>query len=177
VENLQVMGADSMWAGDAWHPGQSGTLRLGPKTVLAAFGMVHPSVLKAFDLDGPVAAVELYLDALPAKRSVKGSGGFMRPAYAPPALQAVTRDFAFVVPADLAADILVRAIKGADKANIVAARLFDVFTGAGMEDGKKSLAVEITLQPMVKSFTDEDLKAVSDKVVAAATKLGATLRG
>jgi phenylalanyl-tRNA synthetase beta chain len=177
VENLQVMGADSMWAGDAWHPGQSGTLRLGPKTVLAAFGMVHPSVLKAFDLDGPVAAVELYLDALPAKRSVKGSGGFMRPVYAPPALQAVTRDFAFVVPADLAADILVRAIKGADKANIVAARLFDVFTGAGMEDGKKSLAVEITLQPMVKSFTDEDLKAVSDKVVAAATKLGATLRG
>lgn len=176
VENLQVMGADSMWAGDAWHPGQSGTLRLGPKTVLAAFGMVHPSVLKAFDLEGPVAAVELYLDALPAKRSVKGSGGFMRPAYAPPALQAVTRDFAFVVPADLAADILVRAIKGADKANIVAARLFDVFTGAGMA-GKKSLAVEITLQPMVKSFTDDDLKAVSDKVVAAATKLGATLRG
>ena len=177
VENLQVMGADSMWTGDAWHPGQSGTLRLGPKTVLAAFGMVHPSVLKAFDLDGPVAAVELYLDALPAKRSVKGSGGFMRPAYAPPTLKAVTRDFAFVVPADLAADILVRAIKGADKATIVAARLFDLFTGAGMEDGKKSLAVEITLQPTVKSFTDDDLKAVSDKVVAAATKLGATLRG
>ncbi|KQS03139.1 phenylalanine--tRNA ligase subunit beta [Sphingomonas sp. Leaf357] len=173
VENLQVMGE----AGDAWHPGQSGTLRLGPKTVLAAFGMVHPSVLKAFDLDGPVAAVELYLDALPAKRApLKEGGGFMRPAYTPPALQSVTRDFAFVVPADLAADALVRAIKGADKTNIVAARLFDVFTGAGME-GKKSLAVEITLQPTAKSFTDEELKAVSDKVVAAAVKLGATLRG
>ncbi len=169
VENLQVMGE----AGDAWHPGQSGTLRLGPKTVLAAFGMVHPSVLKAFDLDGPVAAVELYLDALPAKRST----GFMRPAYTPPALQAVTRDFAFLVPADLAADTLVRAVKGADKANIVAARLFDVFTGAGMEDGRKSLAVEITLQPTAKSFTDEELKAIADKVVAAAAKLGATLRG
>lgn len=169
VENLQVMGE----AGDAWHPGQSATLRLGPKTVLAAFGMVHPSVLKAFDLDGPVAAVELYLDALPAKRST----GFMRPAYSPPALQAVTRDFAFVVPTDLAADALVRAVRGADKANIVAARLFDVFTGGGMEDGKKSLAVEITLQPTVKSFTDEELKAVADKVVAAAAKLGASLRG
>ncbi len=169
VENLQVMGE----AGDAWHPGQSGTLRLGPKTVLAAFGMVHPSVLKAFDLDGPVAAVELYLDALPAKRST----GFMRAAYTPPALQAVTRDFAFLVPADLAADTLVRAVKGADKANIVAARLFDVFTGAGMEDGRKSLAVEITLQPTAKSFTDEELKAIADKVVAAAAKLGATLRG
>ncbi|QQV77240.1 phenylalanine--tRNA ligase subunit beta [Sphingomonas aliaeris] len=169
VENLQVMGE----AGDAWHPGQSGTLRLGPKTVLAAFGMVHPSVLKAFDLDGPAAAVELYLDALPAKRST----GFMRAAYTPPALQAVTRDFAFLVPADLAADTLVRAMKGADKASIVAARLFDVFTGAGMEDGRKSLAVEITLQPTTKSFTDEELKAIADKVVAAAAKLGATLRG
>ena len=169
VENLQVMGE----AGEAWHPGQSGTLRLGPKTVLAAFGMVHPSVLKAFDLDGPVAAVELYLDALPAKRST----GFMRPAYTPPALQAVTRDFAFLVPADLAADTLVRGVRGADKANIVAARLFDVFTGAGMEDGRKSLAVEITLQPTTKSFTDEELKAIADKVVAAAAKLGATLRG
>jgi phenylalanyl-tRNA synthetase beta chain len=169
VENLQVMGE----AGEAWHPGQSGTLRLGPKTVLAAFGMVHPSVLKAFDLDGPVAAVELYLDALPAKRST----GLMRPAYTPPALQAVTRDFAFLVPADLAADALVRAVKGADKASIVAARLFDVFTGAGMDEGKKSLAVEITLQPTAKSFTDEELKAIADKVVAAAAKLGATLRG
>jgi phenylalanyl-tRNA synthetase beta chain len=169
VDNLQVFGE----AGDAWHPGQSGTLRLGPKTVLAAFGMVHPIVLKAFDLDGMVAGVELFLDAIPPKRAT----GFMRPAYAPPALQAVTRDFAFLVPADLAADALVRAVKGADKAAITAARLFDVFTGAGVEDGKKSLAVEITLQPNAKSFTDEELKAVADKVVAAAAKLGASLRG
>jgi phenylalanyl-tRNA synthetase beta chain len=157
----------------AWHPGQSGTLRLGPKTVLAAFGMVHPSVLKAFDLDGPVAAVELYLDAIPPKRAT----GFMRPAYTPPALQAVTRDFAFLVPADLAADALVRAAKGADKATITAARLFDVFTGAGVEEGKKSLAIEVTLQPTAKSFTDAELKVIADKVVAAAAKLGATLRG
>jgi phenylalanyl-tRNA synthetase beta chain len=169
VENLQVMGD----AGEAWHPGQSGTLRLGPKTVLAAFGMVHPLTLRAFDLDGPVAAVELYLDALPAKRST----GFARAAYAPPALQAVRRDFAFLVPETLAAETLVRAVKGADKASIVAARLFDVFTGAGVEPGHKSLGVEVTLQPGEKSFAEADLKAIADKVVAAAAKLGASLRG
>ena len=168
VGNLQVMGE----AGDAWHPGQSATLRLGPKTVIAAFGMVHPSVLKAFDLSGPVAAVELYLDALPAKRAT----GFMRPAYAPPALQAVTRDFAFLVPSALPAGDLVRAVKGADKAAIVDARLFDVFEGAGVEEGQKSLAVEVTLQPGDKSFTDAELKAISDTIVAAATKIGGSLR-
>jgi phenylalanyl-tRNA synthetase beta chain len=169
VENLQVMGE----AGDAWHPGQSGTLRLGPKTVLAAFGMVHPLTARAYDLDGPVAAVELYLDSIPGKRAA----GFMRPAYTPPALQAVRRDFAFLVPADLAAESLLRAVKGADKAAITTARLFDVFTGAGVEEGSKSLAIEVTLQPGEKSFTDEELKAIADKVVAAAAKQGAVLRG
>ncbi|MEG3181806.1 phenylalanine--tRNA ligase subunit beta [Sphingomonas sp. LT1P40] len=169
VANLQVMGE----AGDAYHPGQSATLRLGPKTVLAAFGMVHPALLKTFDLDGPVAAVEIFLDALPAKRGT----GFMRPAYTPPALQAVKRDFAFLIPAALPAGDLVRAVRGADKAAIVDARLFDLFTGAGVEQGHKSLAIEVTLQPGDKSFTDAELKAVADKVVAAATKLGAVLRG
>jgi phenylalanyl-tRNA synthetase beta chain len=169
VDNLQVMGE----AGDAWHPGQSGTLRLGPKTVLASFGMLHPSVLKAFDLDGAVAAVEVYLDAMPPKRA----SGFARPAYTPPALQAVRRDFAFLVPAALATDTLVRAVKGADKVAIVSARVFDVFTGAGVDDGHKSVAVEIVLQPTAKSFTDEEIKAIADKVVAAAAKQGASLRG
>jgi phenylalanyl-tRNA synthetase beta chain len=165
VDNLQVMGE----AGDAWHPGQSGTLRLGPKTVLAAFGMVHPLTAKAYDLDGAVAAVELYLDAIPPKRA----SGFMRPAYTPPALQAVKRDFAFTVPTGLTADALVRAARGADKAAIVGARLFDLFE----RDEVRSMAVEVTLQPGEKSFTDEELKAVADKVVAAAAKLGAVLRG
>jgi phenylalanyl-tRNA synthetase beta chain len=145
--------------------------------VLAAFGMVHPSVLKAFDLDGDVAAVEIYLDALPAKRGADKNGGFMRPAFAPPALQAVTRDFAFLVPAELAAGDLVRTVRGADKAVIVDARLFDVFTGTGVPEGQKSLAVEVTLQPGEKSFTDAELKALADKIVAAAAKLGASLRG
>jgi phenylalanyl-tRNA synthetase beta chain len=169
VANLQVMDG----AGDAYHPGQSATLRLGPKTVLAAFGTLHPRLAKAFDLSGSVVAVELFLDALPGKRG----SGFMRAAYAPPALQAVTRDFAFLVPATVSADALVRAVRGADKAAITDARLFDVFTGAGVEKGMKSLAVEVTLQPGEKSFTDAEIKATADKVVAAAAKLGATLRG
>ena len=161
-------------AGAAFHPGRSGTLRLGPKTVLAAFGAVHPAVLKAFDLSGPVAAVELYLDAIPAKR---GAGGFMRPAYTPPALQPVRRDFAFLVPADVNAEALTRAVKGADKATIVRARVFDVFTGAGVPEGHASVAIETVLQPGEKSFTDADLKAIADRVIAAAAKLGAQLRG
>ena len=161
------MGTDTDTA--AWHPGRSATLRLGPKTVLATFGMLHPGVLKAFDLDAPTAAIELYLDAIPARRS----SGFARPAYAPPPLQPVRRDFAFTVPAGLAADALARAVKGADKAAIVSARVFDVFA----REGETSMAIEVVLQPGEKAFVDAELKAIADKVVAAAAKLGASLRG
>jgi len=169
VENLQVMGDASA----AYHPGQSATLRLGPKAVLAEFGALHPSLVKSFGLEGIVVAGEIFLDAIPAKRA----SGRIRPAYTPPALQPVTRDFAFLVPDKLAAGDLVRAIRGADKALITAARLFDVFTGAGVPDGQKSLAVEVTLQPTDRTLTDDDLAALSAKVVATAAKLGATLRG
>ena len=165
IDNLQVMGE----AGEAWHPGQSGTLRLGPKTVLARFGMLHPATLKLFDLDSAVAAAELYLDAIPAKRTI----GFARSAYQPPVLQAVRRDFAFTVPAGLAADTLTRAIRGADKTAITAARVFDLFE----RDGETSMAVEVTLQPGDKAFVDAELKAIADKIVGAAAKLGAALRG
>jgi len=148
-------------------------LRLGPKTVLAAYGVLHPGLAKTFDLSGTVVAAELYLDAIPLKRK----SGFMRPVYAPPALQPVTRDFAFLVPEALEAGALVRAVKGADKNSIVAARLFDMFVGAGVPEGSKSLAIEVTLQPGDKSFGDEELKAIADKVVKAAEKLGGVLRG
>ena len=169
VDNLQVIGE----AGDQFHPGQSATLRLGPKTVLARFGMIHPATLKAFDIAGPVAAVELFLDALPPK---KGAASFARVNYAPPALQAVTRDFAFLVEADKPAADLVRAIKGADKANVVGVRLFDDFRGAGVPDGQKSLGIEVTLQPQDKSYDEAELKAIAEKITAAAAKLGAMLR-
>jgi phenylalanyl-tRNA synthetase beta chain len=170
VDNLQVVGE----AGAQFHPGQSATLRLGPKTVLARFGMLHPQVLKQFDIDAPVAVAELFLEAIPAKR---GAGAFARPHYAPPALQAVTRDFAFLVPVELPAGDLLRVVRGADKTNIVAARLFDDFRGQGVPEGRKSLAIEVTLQPGEKSYGEAELKAIADAVTAAAAKLGATLRG
>ncbi|WP_347302442.1 phenylalanine--tRNA ligase subunit beta [Croceibacterium sp. TMG7-5b_MA50] len=169
VDKLQVMGD----AGPQFHPGQSGTLRLGPKVVLARFGALHPATLKQFDLNGPVVAVELFLDAIPLRKSA----GFARSAYSPPALQPVLRDFAFLVPAALPAGDLLRAVKGADKANIVEARLFDQFSGAGVPEGQKSLAIEVVLQPQGESYTEGVLSGISDKVVAAATKLGAVLRG
>ncbi|MEQ6334945.1 YtpR family tRNA-binding protein [Sphingobium sp. MK2] len=169
VANLQNFGE----ASGAYHPGQSGTLRLGPKVVLAEYGVLHPALAKQFGLSGTVVAGEIFLDAIPGKRK----SGFMRAPYAPPALQAVKRDFAFVVPEQQEADALVRAVKGADKKAIVDARLFDVFTGPGVEEGHKSLAIEVTLQPGDKSFTQDDLDAISAAIVKAAQKLGGVLRG
>lgn len=175
VENLQVMGE----AGAHFHPGQSGTLRLGPKKVLASFGALHPSTAKAFDVSGAVVGCEVYLDAIPAKRA----SSFMRPAYTPPALQSVTRDFAFLVPPELRSDALLRAVRGADVNIIVGARIFDRFDMAASDDTQPSsleksisLGVEVMLQPSEKSFTEAELKLLSDKVVAAAAKLGAALR-
>ena len=163
VGNLQL----GMGAGDTWHPGRSATLGLG-KNILAAFGELHPRIAKALDLPAGAVAAEVYLDAVPEARSKERA----RQAFAPPALQAVTRDFAFLVPAGIAADALVRAIRGADKAVITDARLFDHYEG---EQGL-SLAVEVTLQPGEKSFTDAEIGDVSKKIVAAAEKLGAALR-
>ncbi len=160
-------------AGDHYHPGQSGTLRLGPKKVLAAYGVLHPSVTKAMGFKGSAVAAEIFLDAIPLKKK----SGHMRDAFAPPALQSVTRDFAFIVEADLPAGDLVRAVKGADKKLITGAQIFDLFEGPSVGEGKKSLAVEVTLQPTDATLTEEDLKALSDKVVANAVKLGAELRG
>lgn len=170
VDKLQVMGE----AGPQFHPGQSATLRLGPKNVLARFGALHPATLEAFDIDGPVVAVEIFLDAIPGK---KGKTAFARPHYSPPALQSVMRDFAFLVPQEVAAGDLLRAVRNADKNNIVDARIFDLFEGKGVPEGKKSIAIEVTLQPAEKTYKDEEIKAISDAVVAAAAKQGAELRG
>lgn len=155
-------------AGPTWHPGRSATLRLGPKTVVAAFGELHPALQKSLDAPAGAVAAEIYLDAVPAARS----SGHARPAYSPPALQAVSRDFAFIVPAELTADALLRAIRGADKASITSARLFDRFAAP---EGL-SLAFEVTLQPVEKSFTDEQIGEISRRILAAAEKLGARLR-
>lgn len=169
ADKLMVMDG----ASGLYHPGRSGRLCLGPKNTLAEFGLLHPETLKALDLDGPVAAAELYLDAIPESRDT----GHLRPAYTPPALQPVTRDFAFIVADEAPAGDLLRAVRSADKQWIAEARIFDVFTGEGVAQGKKSIAVEVVLQPGEKSFTDEELKSISERIVKAAEKQGAELRG
>jgi len=164
VANLQVLAH----AGATWHPGRSARLGLGPKVALASFGEIHPALARSLDAPEGVIAGEIYLDAIPEARS----SGHARTAFDPPKLQPVTRDFAFFVPAGLAAEALARAIRGSDKQTIADVRLFDRFeTAEGL-----SLAFEVTLQPGEKSFTEDDLAGISKKVVAAAEKLGARLR-
>ena len=169
VERLMVLPPADGW----YHPGRSGRLGLGPKTILAAFGELHPSVAVDFDLKGRIAVAELFLDAVPVSRA----SGHSRPVFTPPVLQALTRDFAFLVADDLPADSLVRAVRGADRTLIADVRLFDRFAGAGVPDGQVSLAVAVTIQPTERSLTDLEIEAVGAKVVAAAAKIGATLRG
>ena len=154
-------------AGPTWHPGRSARLGLG-KTILASFGELHPRLLKVLDAPANIIAAEIYFDAIPASRSVSRA----RSAYAPPALQSVTRDFAFIVPPELAAENLARAIRGAEKSAITSVRIFDRFESA---EGL-SLGFEVILQPTDKSFTEEEIGEISARIVAAAEKLGARLR-
>jgi phenylalanyl-tRNA synthetase beta chain len=157
----------------AWyHPGRSGTLALGPK-VLAYFGELHPTVLAAFDLKGPVAAFEVFLDAIPEAKA-KGKA---RPPFAPSPFQPVERDFAFVVDAKVTADDVAKAAKAADRALIEAVGVFDVYEGKGVPEGKKSLAIAVRIQPKDKTLTDAEIEAAAQKIVDAVTKAtGGTLR-
>ncbi len=164
VQRLAVAAPADGW----WHPGRAGRLVLG-KVALADFGIVHPRISAQFDVKGPVAAVEIYLDALPP-RSRK------RDAWAPNPLLPLSRDFAFVVPETLPADSLLRAVAQADKALIAGVSLFDRYSGPGIAENMVSLAVAVTLQPTAATLTEAEIEAVSAKVVAAAAKLGATLR-
>ncbi len=160
----------------AWfHPGRSGALRLGPKNVLAYFGELHPKVVAAFDLDGPVAAFEVMLETLPAQKT--------KPTKTKPRLdlsefQAVERDFAFLVDAKVAAADIVKAAVGTDRALIESVAVFDVYEGKGVEPGKKSLAIAVRLQPKDRTLTEVEIETVSSKIVGAVAKAtGATLRG
>jgi phenylalanyl-tRNA synthetase beta chain len=151
----------------AWfHPGRSGVLRLGPKTLLAVFGELHPEVLARLDVTGPVAAFEVYLEAVPREKKK----GVARPALKLADLLPVRRDFAFVLEASVAASEVVKAVQAADKKLISSVNVFDVFEGASLGAGKKSLALEVTLQPTDKTLTDEEIEAVAAKVVAEVKK-------
>jgi phenylalanyl-tRNA synthetase beta chain len=151
---------------DWWHPGRSAALRLG-KNTLVEFGEIHPRILKALDVEGPILAFELIVDALPEpkKKATK-----TKPALELSALMPLSRDFAFVVALDVAAADLIKALAGADKALITQARVFDVYQGPGVPEGFKSVAVEVVLQPREKTLTEAEIEALSAKVVAAAEK-------
>ncbi|MEI7932542.1 MAG: phenylalanine--tRNA ligase subunit beta, partial [Alphaproteobacteria bacterium] len=157
----------------AWfHPGRSAKLKLGPKTVIAEYGELHPKALSALDAEGPMYAFEIALDAIPAPKA-KGKS---RPKLDLSPLMPLTRDFAFVTPETSPAGDLTRAIAGVDKTLISGVQVFDVYRGAGVPDGMKSVALEVTLQPREATLTDTDIEALSGRIVAACEKLGARLR-
>jgi phenylalanyl-tRNA synthetase beta chain len=161
-------------APDWYHPGRSGVLKLGDR-VMAWFGEIHPELVAAADLKGPLVAFEVFVDAppLPKARPTKA-----RPKLALSAFQPVERDFAFLVDADVEAEKLVRAARSADRALITGCRVFDLYAGKGVAEGKKSLAITVTLQPVERTLTDAEIEAVSTKIVGAVAKAtGAVLRG
>ena len=157
----------------AWyHPGRSGTLALGAK-VLGTFGELHPAILTAFDVKGPAAAFEIFLDAIPEPKA-KGKA---RTTFSPSPYPAVERDFAFVVEAKVSADEVLKAARSVDRALIERADVFDVYEGKGVPEGSKSLAIAVRLQPKDKTLTEAEIEAVAEKIVASVTKAtGGALR-
>jgi phenylalanyl-tRNA synthetase beta chain len=169
VENM----ATHTGAPDWYHPGRSGAIKLGDR-VMAYFGELHPQIAKDADLKGPVAAFEVFLDAPPPPKARPTK---VRPPLKLSAFQPVERDFAFFVDDSVPAEQLVRAARNADKAMISGARVFDLYAGKGVPEGKKSIAIAVTLQPVERTLTDAEIEAVSTRIVAQVAKAtGAQLR-
>jgi len=168
ADNVQVSADPPAW----YHPGRAGALRLGPK-VLGAFGELHPAVIEALDAKPPLAAFEVLLDAVPEPRA-----GHAKPPLQLSVFQPIERDFAFVVDRDLPADTLLRAARGVDRKLAAEIRLFDVYQGAGLPEGKKSLAITVVLQPQERTLTDSEIEDFSKRLVAQVEKAtGGLLRG
>ncbi len=172
---VPTAGVQVVPGGPAWlHPGRSGTLQFGPKTVVGAFGEVHPKILKALDVKGPLAAFEVTLDALPPPKHRPTK---MKPKLQLSEFQPVTRDFAFVVGRDVPAGDIIKAAQGAERQLIAGIDVFDIYEGPGIDAGKKSVAVAVILQPTERTLTETEIEAVSAKIVAeVARKTGAALR-
>jgi phenylalanyl-tRNA synthetase beta chain len=170
VDKLQIVPGGPAFL----HPGRSGTIQLGPKLIFGWFGELHPATLEALDVEGPLAVSEVFLERIPEPKA--------RPTRTKPKLdlspfQPVTRDFAFIVDRSVLADAIVRAAESVDKALISSVEVFDLYEGKGIEAGKKSIAIAVTLQPREKTLTEEEIDAVGKKIVAEVTKrTGATLR-
>ena len=170
VANLQISTDAPAW----FHPGRSGTFRLGPN-VIGHFGELHPSVLEALDAAGPLVAFEVLLDRVPEP---KAKATRVKPLLELAAFQPVERDFAFVVAGGVAAGDMVKAAAGVDRKLITGVNVFDLYEGPGIDADKKSVALSVTLQPREKTLTDAEIDAVAAKIVAeVAKKTGATLRG
>lgn len=171
VDKLQIAAGGPDW----YHPGRSGTIRLGPKMVLAHFGEFHPTALEALDASGPLCGFEVFVDAIPEP---KAKATRTKPRLDLSPFQAVRRDFAFVVDAGVEAQTLTRAATAADKKLITGVRVFDVFEGAALGEGRKSIAIEVAIQPVEKTLTDEDFEALAAKIVENVGKqTGGVLRG
>jgi phenylalanyl-tRNA synthetase beta chain len=170
MQALQVVPGGASWL----HPGRSGTIQIGPQNVLGYFGELHPRALDMLRADGPLMAFEVILDRIPEAKQ--------KPTRAKPVLelspfQPVSRDFAFIVDRTVMAGDIVRAAQGADRKLITDVTVFDVYEGKGIDDGKKSIAIAVTIQPREKTLTDQEIEAVAAKIVTEVTKkTGGVLR-
>jgi phenylalanyl-tRNA synthetase beta chain len=168
--NVQIEPGAPAW----YHPGRSGTIKMGPKIVLGYFGEFHPKTLGALDVSGALCGFEIFIDAMPEP---KKKATRTKPALDLSPFQAVKRDFAFVVDKTVEAGAIVRAATGADRKLISAVNVFDVFEGASLGEGKKSVAIEVVIQPVDKTLTDEDFEALTARIVGNVLKTtGGTLR-
>jgi phenylalanyl-tRNA synthetase beta chain len=161
--------------GPHWHPGRAATLRLGPKTIVATFGELHPGFLKQLKCDAPMLAIEVNLEALPL---AKAKTGKTKPKLEQADQTPIRRDFAFVVDEKVPAGDIVRLAAKADPKLITHVRAFDVFQGPAIGEGKKSIAIEVTIQPRGEAMKDEQIDAIARSVVQGVGKgTGAVLRG
>jgi phenylalanyl-tRNA synthetase beta chain len=168
ADNIQITADPPAW----YHPGRAGTLRLGPK-VFGAFGELHPAVIDALDARPPIAGFEVFVDEVPEPRA-----GRLKPPLHLSVFQPIERDFAFVVDRELPAETLLRAARGVDRKLVAEIRLFDIYEGAGLAEGKKSLAITVVLQPQERTLTDAEIEGFSKRLITQVEKAtGGRLRG
>ena len=171
VQSMQIVAGGPAWL----HPGRSGTIQIGPQNVLGWFGQLHPKTLQVLGADGPLVAFEVFLERIPEP---KARATRAKPQLELSPFQPVERDFAFVVPRTARASDIVRAAQGVDRKLITNINVFDVYEGPGIDPDKKSVAIAVTLQPREKTMTDEEIDAISAKIIAEVGKrAGGVLRG
>ena len=161
--NVQFEAGGPSW----YHPGRSGTIKLGPKIILGTFGEFHPKVLEALDVSGALAGFEVYVDAMPEP---KKKATRTKPALELSPFQAVKRDFAFVVDRSVEAGAILKAASSADRKLVTGVNVFDIFEGASVGEGKKSVAIEVVIQPADRTLTDEDFEVLTGKIITNVTK-------